>query len=131
MLAGRYGTSGFSMGGGGTTYAAQDDPTLLTSVGLMSWGPVGTGVSVPTLFICGASDGIAPCGSHSEDAYAEMAASTEKMLVMVSSGHSGQPTAGGGMSGAYGLAFQKVFLEGDERWRPILLAAENEQSTLQ
>jgi hypothetical protein len=35
----------------------------------------------------------------------------------------GPRDAGRGMSGAYALAFQKVFLEGDERWRPLLLAA--------
>ena len=33
-LAGRYGTSGYSMGGGGTTFASEKDPTMLTSVGL-------------------------------------------------------------------------------------------------
>jgi hypothetical protein len=26
-----------------------------------------------------------------------------------------------GQSGKAGLAFQKVFLEGDERWRPVLM----------
>src|SRR6185295_15252203 len=33
-LAGRYGTSGYSMGGGGTTIASGKDSTLLTSIGL-------------------------------------------------------------------------------------------------
>jgi hypothetical protein len=42
------------------------------------------------------------------------------MRVTVSSGHSGQPSAGGNMSGAWGLAFHKTFLDGDERWRPLL-----------
>jgi len=32
----------------------------------------------------------------------------------------GPEDAGRGVSGQYALAFQKVFLEGDERWRPIL-----------
>ena len=27
----------------------------------------------------------------------------------------------GGVSGGWALAFNKVFLEGDERWRPLLL----------
>ena len=30
----------------------------------------------------------------------------------------------------YGLAFQKVFLEGDERWRPLLVAAPNDMTTI-
>jgi hypothetical protein len=130
-LAGRYGTSGFSMGGGGTTHAAGDDPTLLSSVGLMAWRPVGNGMTVPTLFICGASDGTASCRSHSEPAYADVPDTTDKALITVSGGHVGQPTAGGGDSGAHALAFQKVYLEGDERWRPILLAADWDETNLE
>src|SRR5262249_21697392 len=45
-LAGRYGTSGFSMGGGGTTYSAAADATLRSNVAIMAWGPVRTGVKV-------------------------------------------------------------------------------------
>jgi hypothetical protein len=122
-LAGRYGTSGFSMGGGGTTYAARDDKTLLTDVALMPWGPVNSGVTVPTLIVCGSSDGTAPCASHGTPAYAGIAATVPKMRIEISSGHAGQPSSGGGTSGKVGLAFQKVFLEGDERWRPLLVAA--------
>lgn len=130
-LAGRYGTSGFSMGGGGTTYASQDDPTLLTSVAIMPWGPVSSGITVPTLIICGASDGTASCTSHGTPAYRGIADSVPKMRVQVSGGHNGQPTAGGSASGEYGLAFQKVFLEGDERWRPFLVAAASEETNIQ
>jgi hypothetical protein len=129
-LAGRYGTSGFSMGGGGTTYAAQEDSTLRTSVGLMAWGPVRSGIMVPSLFICGASDGIASCGAHSEGAYAGISGDTPKAIITVSGGHVGQPSAGGGDSGATALAFQKYFLEGDERWKPILLMADFDDSTI-
>ena len=129
-LAGRYGTSGFSMGGGGTTYASRDDDTLLTSVAIMPWGPVTSGVTVPTLIICGSSDGTAPCSSHGTPAYNGIADSVPKMRVQISSGHAGQPTSGGGKSGEYGLAFQKVFLEGDERWRPLLVAADSEETNI-
>ena len=130
-LAGRYGTSGFSMGGGGTTYAAQDDATLKSSVGLMAWGPVRSGVTVPSLFICGASDMIAACRSHSVGAYGGIAETVDKMIITVSGGHVGQPSAGGGDSGATALAFQKLFLDGDERWRPILLMADYDETTIE
>jgi hypothetical protein len=129
-LAGRYGTSGFSMGGGGTSFAAAENSELMSSVGLMAWTPTGSGVTVPTLFICGSSDGLAVCGSHSEPAYAGMPETTDKMLAFVSASHVGQPSAGGGMSGAFALAFQKVYLEGDERWRPILLDIEYESTNI-
>ena len=129
-LAGRYGTSGFSMGGGGTTYAAQEDSSLRSSVGLMAWGPVRSGIMVPSLFICGASDGIASCGSHSEGAYAGISGDTPKAIITVSGSHVGQPSAGGGDSGATALAFQKYFLDGDERWKPILLMADFDDTTI-
>jgi hypothetical protein len=129
-LSGRYGTSGFSMGGGGTTYASQDDSTLKSSVAIMPWGPVSRGVNVPTLVICGSSDTIAPCSSHGTPLYSGLPADLPKMRVQVSGSHNGQPSAGGGKSGEYGLAFQKVFLEGDERWRPLLVGADSVATTI-
>jgi hypothetical protein len=130
-LAGRYGTSGFSMGGGGTTYAAASDPTLLSNVAIMAWGPV-SGITVPSLFICGTADTLAGCGlgAMGSGAYAGIADSVPKMIVTLNSIHYGQPDADGGKSGQYGLAFQKVFLEGDERWRPLLVAAPADDSTI-
>jgi dienelactone hydrolase len=121
-LAGRYGTSGYSMGGGGTTLASAKDPTYRSSIGLAAWGPDGSGVKVPTLFLCSDSDTVAGCG-FSQTAYDAMG-ETPKMLVKIASANHfawfGPGDAGRGMSGAYALAFQKVFLEGDERWRPLL-----------
>jgi len=125
-LSGRYGTSGYSMGGGGTTIASGTEPTLMTSVGLAAWGPETSGVQVPTLLLCGTSDGTAPC-STSQRAYGGLPDGTPKMMISISgASHFSwfSPTgAGGGTSGEYALAFQKVFLEGDERWRSLLLSA--------
>lgn len=123
-MAGRYGTSGYSMGGGGTTLASAQDSTLLTSVGLAPWGGNGTGVQVPTLLFCGDADTVAPC-NMAQGVYTGMPSATDKMLIVVPGAtHFNwfSPTdAGGGTSGKYALAFQKVFLEGDERWRPLLV----------
>lgn len=129
-LSGRYGTSGFSMGGGGTSYASRTDKTLLTSVAIMPWGPVTSGVEVPTLVICGSSDGTASCASHGNGLYRGIPNTVPKMRITVQSGHAGQPTAGGGESGRVGLAFQKVFLEGDTRWRPLLVAAPSDETNI-
>jgi hypothetical protein len=38
------------------------------------------------------------------------------------------PTAAGA-GGAFALAFTKLFLEGDERWRPLLLDAAGDVTT--
>jgi pimeloyl-ACP methyl ester carboxylesterase len=131
-LAGRYGTSGYSMGGGGTTIASATESTLRSSVGLAPWAPIGANVRVPTLLLCGASDGTAPC-SMAEDAYTAIDASTPKMMVTIpGTAHLdwfGPTDAGSGISGETALAFQKVFLEGDERWRPLLLASRGTVST--
>ncbi len=121
-LAGRYGTVGFSMGGGGTTYASAADPTLRSSLAIMPWGPTDAEVTVPTLVICGSRDGTAPCSSHGTPFYERMSDSVPKMRVTIASGHAGQPSSGSRMAGAWGLAFQKLFLDGDERWRAVLLS---------
>ena len=124
-LAGRYGTSGFSMGGGGTTFASEADPTMRTSIALAAWGPDGPTVQTPTLFICSDADTVSSCtGSHSS--YAAIPNTVPKMILDipgVSQFNFFSPTddvAGGGESGEYALAFQKVYLESDERWKPIL-----------
>jgi len=125
-LADRYGTSGYSMGGGGTTIASGTNATLKASVGLAPWGASGAGVQVPTLLLCGGSDTTAPC-SMTDSAYTQIPAATQKMKVSIDGvSHLdwfGPTIAGGGTSGKYALAFQKVFLEGDQRWKPLLLSA--------
>lgn len=113
MLAGRFGTSGYSMGGGGTTIASVTDPTLCSSVGLAAWGDV-QGMTVPTLFLCGNADTVAGCSPPF------VATGTPSMLVTIS-GYTHfnwfGPTQ---ISGYYALAWQKVYLEGDERWKSLI-----------
>lgn len=125
-MADRYGTSGYSLGGGGTTLASVQDPSLRTSIGLAPYSGVGTGVQVPTLLLCGQSDSTAPCSMAQGD-YGEIPGVTAKMLLTIPGASHfswfGPTNAGSGLSGKYALAFQKVFLEGDERWKPLLLTA--------
>jgi hypothetical protein len=52
------------------------------------------------------------------------------MRVTVASDNNGQPSAAMGASGGYALAFQKLFLEGDERWRPLLVMAKSDETTI-
>jgi pimeloyl-ACP methyl ester carboxylesterase len=125
-MSGRYGTSGYSMGGGGTTMASVTDPTLMTSVGLAPWEPVGRNIKTPTLLMCGSADAVAPC-SYVDNSYSAIPNTTPKMKLVIRGGEHlftwfGPNDGGNGTSGGYALAFQKVFLEGDERWKPLLLA---------
>lgn len=123
-LAGRYGTSGYSMGGGGTTIASGQNAEVKTSIGLAPWGGSGNNVKAATLLLCGDADTVAPC-NMAQSVYRGIADSTPKMLITISgSTHFdwfGPADAGRGTSGSYALAFQKVFLEGDTRWKPLLL----------
>ena len=123
-LSGRYGTSGYSMGGGGTTIASGTNPELKTSIGLAAWGPEASGVKVPTLLLCGDADTVAAC-SQSSGAYRSIPESTPKMMVTVPGASHlqwfGPTDAGRGLPGQMALAFQKVFLAGDERWKPLLV----------
>ena len=130
-LNGRYATGGFSMGGGGTTRATVTDKTLKASLAIMPYSPDGAGVVTPTLVICGQSDNTASCASHGTPVYNEIPSATPKMRVTVSGGHVGQPTAGGGDSGEWGLAFLKLYLDGDERWKPVLLAGSETATNIQ
>jgi hypothetical protein len=134
-MADRYGTSGYSMGGGGTTLASRSMPTLKTSVGLAPWAPTGIGVTVPTLLMCGSADIVAPC-SGAQGAYNQIPATTPKMGLIISGGSHltswfGPTDLGsnGGATGEAALAFQKVYLEGDERWKPFLLRARGTMAT--
>ena len=71
-LSGRYGTSGFSMGGGGTTFSAAADPTLRTNVSIMAWTPATSGITVPSLYIFGSADTLAgTMGMPSYDSIAD------------------------------------------------------------
>jgi hypothetical protein len=70
-----------------------------------------------------------------EGVYGGIPDGTQKMLVSIPGtthfNWFGPTDAGMGTSGEYALAFQKVFLEGDERWKPLLLMkpADGSQST--
>ncbi len=124
-MAGRYGTSGYSMGGGGTTYATETDKTLKTSIGLAPWSPIGSGITTPTLHFCGSADIVADC-SHAQWSYDAIPAATPKMMITISGCDHLTcwfgPNDTGGHSGGWGLAFQKVYLEGDTRWKALLLS---------
>lgn len=59
--------------------------------------------------------------------------STPKMMISIQGATHfnwfGPTSAGGGTSGKYALAFQKVYLEGDERWESLLLSAPSNGTT--
>src|SRR5262245_28475979 len=103
-LSGRYGTSGLSMGGGGTTFSGMNDALVKSTVSILAWQPATSGITVPSLFIFGSSDTLA--GTMGMSAYRSISGTVPKMTVTINSPHAGQPSSGGGASGKAGLAFQ-------------------------
>lgn len=127
-MSGRYGTSGYSMGGGGTTIAAGMTASLNSSIGLAAWGGIGDGTKVPTLLLCGDADVVAPC-DMSSGVYSTIPEATPKMQITIPGATHfnwfGPTDTLDQMSGKYALAFQKVFLENDPRWKTLLLSKLN------
>jgi dienelactone hydrolase len=120
------GVSGWSMGGGGTLIAAAQNPKgqIKAAVSFAAWGPRGGEMSkVPSLMFEATADPLA--ASMSDGYYAAMPDDVPKMLFEVQgSSHNvaNDPANHDGIIGRYGLAWWKVYLEGDERYKKFLTA---------
>ena len=127
----RIAVSGWSMGGGGAQLAAVQNPTLKAAIGLCPWHEPG-GIfnhAVPLLIIGGENDRRAPFNEHGLIHYCTTPSTTPKLLFEVrGAGHwvANGPKGiyrdtGNGDVGRIALAWLKVFLVGDERYRKFLL----------
>ncbi|MET0283244.1 MAG: hypothetical protein ABW352_02195 [Polyangiales bacterium] len=119
----RQAVGGWSMGGGGTLLAAEHTPSLKAAMAICPWNPgynYGK-VKVPSLMFAGTLDTLA--GGQSQPFYQSIPETTPKLLWEVNGAdhwYANDPAGQGGAVGRYGLSFVKVFLEGDERYRPFL-----------
>jgi dienelactone hydrolase len=116
----RMAVMGWSMGGGGTWLTADAHPELKAAVSLCGWilDAVGSRTTVPSLQLAVSDDELAV--GMSQPVYAAIPNATPKMLVeWASGGHwtNNTPSNQGRQVGRYGLAWLKVFLEGDDRYR--------------
>jgi dienelactone hydrolase len=119
---------GWSMGGGGAVVVAEQLPTLKATIALAPWNPTYSysKVTVPALLLAIKTDSLA--GGQATGFYSAIPASTPKAYWEVDNdgvffgGHDtfNNPASLGGAAGRYGLSFLKVFLVGDERYRPFL-----------
>ena len=125
----RAGVMGWSMGGGGTWINAATHPELKSAISLAGHiltSPLNdlTKITVPTLMLAGALDTAILGGGMSQPVYQSIPESTPKMIYEVATGDhniGNNPANNGGAIGRYGLAWQKVFLERDDRYRKLLL----------
>jgi hypothetical protein len=120
----RLSTMGWSMGGGGTLLAADEHPELKATISMCAWNPgyQYTQIASPTLMFASQGDPLA--GGQSQGFYMSVPDATPKMLIETPGGDhfvATNPANQNGMIGRYGLAWLKVFLEGDQRYRKFLL----------
>lgn len=116
-------TMGWSMGGGGTLLVANEDPALKATISLCGWNPgyPYTMIKAPALMFASLGDPLA--GGQSQGFYRSIPEDTPKMLIEMGAGDhflANNPNSTSGTVGRYGLAWLKVFLEGDERYRKFL-----------
>lgn len=125
-MADRWGLSGWSMGGGGTWLAAQRTPALKSAMTMAGHNStaggaaIASGIRVPTLMMAGRLDTCILGGCRqSQLAYDAIPTSTPKVLyegAALNHFSWGGPSAASGWVGGIALAFQKAFLDGDERY---------------
>ncbi len=124
----RQGVIGWSMGGGGALLAAEQQPSLKALIALTPWNPGYryAKVTTPSMMLAAMGDTLA--GGQSKGFYESIPASTSKFYFETTNssaffgGHDtfNDPKALDGVVGRYGLSWMKVFLEGDDRYRPFL-----------
>ena len=127
----RFGLMGWSMGGGASLLDAAKHPEYKSIVTVAEHLATSPGVDmplidlkVPSLMFAGTADTAILGLSMSQPAYETIPDTTTKMLYEVEGADHfffNTPSALGGVVGKYALAWQKVFLEGDDRYKKLLL----------
>ena len=123
--AGRLAIMGYSMGGGGSLWAAQNRPSLKAAIPLAPWELDTTweGVKVPTMIIGGQSDVIAPVDSMSIPDYTSMTAAPEKAYLEMRGGDHFTPIRENNTTAKYALSWLKRFVDNDTRYDQFLCPA--------
>jgi dienelactone hydrolase len=113
----RLAVGGHSMGGGGTLEALQDNPNLKLGIPIAPWNLSKSWGSVrqPVLIVSGSADLIASEGSHADRFYSSLGSREKGQVSITGGGHFFPQTTNAELS-RYGLAWMKVFLDGDMRY---------------
>lgn len=117
---------GHSMGGGGALLAANaHSDEIQAAIPLTPWQPEGKfdQISVPTLVIAGAADRIAPIAAHAWPHYQSIPWDTTRVYLEVADGNHFIANSGqndNAMLGRYAIAWLKLYLDGDERYREFI-----------
>lgn len=121
----RAGVAGWSMGGGGAQHAAMLDPSLDAVVAMVPWQPlIRFDHPVPVLILAGDRDEIASTRKHARPHFESTPKTTPRLLFEIRGGNHFLPSSPenhGAEVGALTLAWIKMFLEDDDRYRELLL----------
>ena len=122
---------GHSMGGGGVLIAANKYPAeIQAAIPFTPWQPAGdfSQVVAPTLVMAGSADRVASVSDHAWPHYQSIPESTIKVFLEIDGGsHFIADTSRGedlGTIGRYGIAWLKLYLDGDERYRGFIYGDE-------
>jgi dienelactone hydrolase len=123
----RMAVMGHSMGGGGALLAAHEhSDEIRAAIPFTPWEPESTlaGVTAPTLILAGEADRIAEVAEHSWKHFSLIPEGTPKVYLEVAGGdHYIADTTRGtdlGTMGRYALAWLRLYVDGDERYRDFL-----------
>lgn len=117
---------GHSMGGGGTLIAANKySDEIQAAIPFTPWQPDGDfgNIAVPTLIIAGSADRIAAVNEHAWPHFQSLPQSITRVYLEVDGGNHFLANSGGpdlGTIGRYGIAWLKLYLDGDERYRDFI-----------
>jgi triacylglycerol lipase len=124
----RRGVAGHSMGGGGTLYAARDNPSLKAAVPLTAWSTLKSfsSVQVPTLVVGAENDSVASVGLHSIPFYNSLSSSLDKAYAELNGASHFAPNTTNTPIGRYSVAWVKRFMDNDTRYTPFLCGAQHQ-----
>jgi triacylglycerol lipase len=118
---------GHSMGGGGALLAAHEhSDQIRASIPFTPWEPDSSldGITVPTLVLAGEADDIAEVAEHAWRHFTLIPDATPKVYLEVAGGdhYIADTTRGLDLAtmGRYALAWLKLHVDGDERYRDFM-----------
>ena len=130
---GKMAIMGHSMGGGGTLIAANEHgDEIQAAIPFNPWEPDGVfdDITAPTLVIAGSADQIADVADHAWPHFLSIPESTTKVYMEIDGGSHFIADSDRGTDlttiGRYGIAWLKLYLDGDERYRDFIYGEQHE-----
>lgn len=124
---------GHSMGGGGVLIAANEHSDLIqAAIPFTPWEPGGPfdRITVPTLVMAGSADRLANVTKHAWRHFQSIPESTTKVYMEIEGGNHYIADSDRGSDlttiGRYGIAWLKLYLDGDERYRGFIYGEQHE-----